>query len=140
MDRWACKIQVFLGTGADKWGPVSSGRGLASKAAAICGQIRRASQHNPFRTQHLEYPVAGMIITARAWWIGVVILSLALFAHAAIPRYEWRQEHGSLIRIDRWTGKAELGRWLRVNNRLEWSSQREALPPAGLPQSPFTGR
>jgi hypothetical protein len=54
-------------------------------------------------------------ITRRDWWLGVVLLTLALLAHAAIPRYEW---HGGtspyvpLTRIDRWTGHSEVGRFI----------------------------
>lgn len=44
------------------------------------------------------------------FWFAVMLIVVALLAHAALPRYEWR---GSppLVRIDRWTGRAEAGRY-----------------------------
>lgn len=51
-------------------------------------------------------------MTTRAWWIGITVIVLALLAHAAFPRYEWRavpDKPGALIRIDRWTGRATWG-------------------------------
>jgi hypothetical protein len=46
------------------------------------------------------------MITRRDWWLGILVLALALLAHAAIPRYEWRTTAMPLLmmRIDRWTG------------------------------------
>lgn len=50
------------------------------------------------------------MITRRDWWIGVGVILLALLAHAAIPRYEYRNHArpGMFTRMDRWTGSAEL--------------------------------
>lgn len=48
----------------------------------------------------------------RHWWLGITMILLALLAHAALPRYEWRAvaEHPTqLVRVDRWTGQAQLG-------------------------------
>lgn len=52
-------------------------------------------------------------MTRLAWWLGVGVLAIALLAHALIPRYEWRAlpGHPTLVRVDRWTGAATLGRW-----------------------------
>ena len=50
-------------------------------------------------------------MTARAWWLGVTAIVLAILVHALVPRYEWRAVEGNrfeLIRIDRWTGRAQL--------------------------------
>ena len=48
-------------------------------------------------------------MTRRDWWIGITLVALALLAHAALPRYEWRGTVPYLVRIDRWTGRAERG-------------------------------
>lgn len=51
-------------------------------------------------------------MTTRHWWLGVGLLLSAILLHAAVPRYEWRTvaEHPyEIIRVDRWTGRAELG-------------------------------
>src|SRR5687768_15773279 len=38
------------------------------------------------------YPVVNEAhMTRRDWWIGVVLIVVALLLHAALPRYEWRQ-------------------------------------------------
>ena len=48
------------------------------------------------------------------WWIGVMVIVGGLLVHGLMPRYEWRagaaENPQMLIRIDRWTGAAELGR------------------------------
>lgn len=64
-------------------------------------------------------------MTPRRWWLGVVLLGLGLLAHAAVPRYEWRavpHVPDAFLRIDRWTGAAEIGavrpdwgRWVSVS-------------------------
>ena len=48
-------------------------------------------------------------ITRRDWWIGVGLVGFGLLLHAAVPRYQWQHE-GSVVwlRVDRWTGNAEL--------------------------------
>jgi hypothetical protein len=56
----------------------------------------------------------------RDWYIGVLLLALALLAHALVPRYEWQAVAGEprqLIRVDRWTGTAEHG---TVYSRQGW--------------------
>ncbi len=48
-------------------------------------------------------------MTRRDWWLGVVAVVLAILVHAAIPRYRWQQrDRVYWVRIDRWTGTAEL--------------------------------
>lgn len=52
-------------------------------------------------------------MTPRRWWLGVAVLTCAVLAHAAFPRYDWRPVTGQptvLIRVDRWTGTATWGR------------------------------
>lgn len=51
-------------------------------------------------------------MTTRSWWLGVAIVTLAILVHAAIPRYAWRnvpEKPLMLVRVDRWTGRAEWG-------------------------------
>jgi hypothetical protein len=49
-------------------------------------------------------------LTRRDWWLGVLVLTLALLIHAAWPRYEWRHVGGpAFVRIDRWTGTVIIG-------------------------------
>lgn len=52
-------------------------------------------------------------LTLRVWIVAVFALAAALVVHAAIPRYEWRTTENPtiLIRIDRWTGRAQLGQF-----------------------------
>jgi len=62
----------------------------------------------------------------RDWFIGVTIIAAALLLHAAFPRYEWRAHathHDALIRVDRWTGRAEHG--LLVTASGGWVSVTE---------------
>ena len=67
-------------------------------------------------------------MTTRAWYLGATILAIALVLHALVPRYEWRTvpDHPSqLIRIDRWSGRAEVGlanfttggRWVPIGTK-----------------------
>lgn len=52
-------------------------------------------------------------MTRRDWYIGILVLALALAFHATFPRYEYRTPTGSAtvgIRIDRWTGSVEIVR------------------------------
>jgi len=52
-------------------------------------------------------------ISRREWWLGIAAVVLAILWHATFPRYEWRSAIGvGLIRVDRWTGSAVLGRWV----------------------------
>jgi hypothetical protein len=51
-------------------------------------------------------------MTKQHWWLGVLVIVLALAAHAALPRYDWRPVTGHptvLVRVDRWTGRADWG-------------------------------
>jgi len=49
-------------------------------------------------------------MTRRDWWLGVAAVVLALLAHAAFPRYDWRNiGPAPRVRIDRWTGHAVVG-------------------------------
>lgn len=56
---------------------------------------------------------AARALTRLDWWLGVVCVSAAVVMHAAIPRYEWRDStiasRRAMVRIDRWTGTAEIG-------------------------------
>ena len=33
-------------------------------------------------------------MTRRDWWVGIVVLALAIVLHAAVPRYDWRSIRG----------------------------------------------
>ena len=58
-------------------------------------------------------------MTRRDWWLGVLVVVLALLVHAGLPRYEWRTPRENIavaIRIDRWTGAAELGSFSNVSS------------------------
>ena len=48
------------------------------------------------------------MISRREWWIGVVLVVLAILVHALVPRYEYQHDPGSIawVRVDRWTGRA----------------------------------
>lgn len=65
------------------------------------------------RTGAYDSSRTNSILKPRDWWIGVAIIAIAILLHAAYPRYEWRQQGAVLMRIDRWTGSANLGRWQR---------------------------
>ena len=63
-----------------------------------------------------------MLTTARAIVLAAVLVSLAAVAHAALPRYEvhtYNAEAGSVLRVDRWRGTAELG-GARADLRPAW--------------------
>jgi len=48
-------------------------------------------------------------MTRRDFWLGLVLLAVVILAYAAFPRYDWRQDRGTIwLRVDRWTGNAEL--------------------------------
>jgi hypothetical protein len=67
----------------------------------------------------------------RDWWLGVIAVALAILFHAAFPRYEWRDAHGvPLIRIDRWTGRQELGGYVGG----DWQKREPPAPTAGQGQ------
>jgi len=51
-------------------------------------------------------------MTRRDWWLGVGLVALAVLMNAAIPRYDIRtvgvgRAH-AFMRVDRWTGHAEV--------------------------------
>ena len=49
-------------------------------------------------------------MTRRDWWLGVALIVAAIVLHALVPRYEWRDAGGApIVRIDRWTGAAQMG-------------------------------
>lgn len=56
-------------------------------------------------------------MTRREYWIGIGVLVIAILLHAAWPRYEWRNPGGPdptvMVRIDRWHGSAQAGRFVR---------------------------
>jgi hypothetical protein len=64
-------------------------------------------------------------MTRRDWYVGVVLVVAALLFHAAVPRYAWRDGLTSrqLIRLDRWTGSAALG---RLDGEGRWVSLEES--------------
>lgn len=54
-------------------------------------------------------------MTRRDWWLGLLLLALAILAHAAFPRYEWHPMRGDgigsaigMLRVDRWRGTSVL--------------------------------
>ena len=84
------------------------------------------------------------MITKRDWWIGVGAVVLALLVHAWVPRYEWRTpEYAAVaIRIDRWTGAAELGSFrdgLSTDLRSRWEPLPETTADTATadPDAPF---
>lgn len=51
-------------------------------------------------------------MTRLDWYIGLLLAIALAVAALAWPRYEWRDPGGAadlFVRIDRWTGRAELG-------------------------------
>lgn len=83
-------------------------------------------------------------MTRRDWWFGVLLLSLAVGLHALVPRYEWRGGSVPQVRVDRWTGRAEIGRyyqgrWISPAVEEEWrrydAQQKQLLrvPLSDLP-------
>lgn len=67
-------------------------------------------------------------MTRRDWWLGITVIVLALLVHAAIPRFEIIPVFegagaGGFVRVDRWSGRAELA--FRGNiARVTWLSVR----------------
>lgn len=54
-------------------------------------------------------------MTRRDWWLGVAVVTLALLAHAALPRYTWFPMRGDgpgsaigMVRVDHWRGTTTL--------------------------------
>lgn len=86
------------------------------------------------------------MLTRLDWWLGVALIAGALVLHAAVPRYEWRsvpEEKYRLIRIDRWTGDAQIGlvtpgmgRWVSsdTRGRAVVSQAATATPTKRTPQ------
>lgn len=62
-------------------------------------------------------------MSQRSWWLGVMAIVLAILLHAAVPRYTWQRPETddpfALIRIDRWTGRAQWGAMQRTG---EWQA------------------
>ena len=51
------------------------------------------------------------MISRREWWIGIVLVMLAILVHALVPRYEYQRVGPSgavWIRVDLWTGRAQV--------------------------------
>lgn len=72
-----------------------------------------------------------MPITRRDWWTGIAVLAFVILLHAVVPRYEWRPYGNSpwmLVRVDRWTGRAFLGRfdgtWWKTLDQIESEQAR----------------
>ena len=60
-------------------------------------------------------------MTRRDWWFGILCLVVGLLLHAALPRYDWRQVSAQgFVRIDHWTGTAEVGTF---NAAGTWASR-----------------
>lgn len=66
-------------------------------------------------------------MTRRDWWLGIVLLTVALLTQAAVPRYTWQQSGTLVIRVDRWLGIAEVGsfvsdgRWASVADQIQFA-------------------
>lgn len=75
------------------------------------------------------------MITTRDWWLGMFALVSVLLLHLALPRYDWLPEPGSVavVRIDRWTGRAELGTFVDARGWISAADRRRELgvPPTG---------
>ena len=45
------------------------------------------------------------------WWALLAVMIAAIFSHAYLPRYEWREVHEtsslSIIVYDKWTGRIQ---------------------------------
>jgi hypothetical protein len=74
-------------------------------------------------------------ITRRDWWFGIFFVVIVVLAHAAVPRFDWRQGPGvQMIRIDRWTGQADIGGffdqrgWVSLAQRRAERAASEAKP------------
>jgi hypothetical protein len=64
-------------------------------------------------------------MSRRDWWLGIVLVVVALFVHAAFPRYEVRPMNGYVVRVDRWTGT--ISKPPRARTYLD--DRGETLPP-----------
>ena len=66
-------------------------------------------------------------MTRRDWWLGVLLIVLALLVHGLVPRYDYRplgnSSLGAFSRFDRWTGGADV---IAVTGRgREWVQRTE---------------
>ena len=60
------------------------------------------------------------MISRRDWWIGIVLVVLAILVHALGPRYEYQQVGDVYwIRVDRWTGQAQVATVTLNENGLQ---------------------
>lgn len=61
-------------------------------------------------------PVVMIGLSARAWWVSVGVVCVALVVFAAFPRYEVQaatfsvadSDRPLIVRLDRWTGRVEV--------------------------------
>jgi hypothetical protein len=105
---------------------------MLRRLAGRGGHAPHAGGLHLFRTRPIGYNIVHM--TRRDWWIGIVLIVVALLLHAAVPRYEWLQlgAAGTWSRADRWSGALEL--WvLRPQQGLirvtsSWSAPRRERP------------
>jgi hypothetical protein len=51
-------------------------------------------------------------MTRLEWWVGIVVLVVAVAAHACLPRYDVivTTDPARVVRLDRWTGRVEVAR------------------------------
>lgn len=66
-------------------------------------------------------------MTTRQFWTAVTLIVLAILAHAAFPRYEWRQDRDVPVvwtRIDRWTGTVQLG---AIQRGGQWAAANDPM-------------
>lgn len=64
----------------------------------------------------LEYATA--LVKARVIRVIGLLIAIAVLVHALLPRYEWRDPGGDnprvYVRVDRWTGRAQLGEFIHL--------------------------
>ncbi len=87
-----------------------------------------------------------MLTIQRAILLAALVLAAAIVAHSAIPRYEVRAsgEHGTLLRIDRWSGTVvEIGSVPVIGEvrpafgeTRQWDGTAWRLVPSPLPSTP----
>jgi hypothetical protein len=74
-------------------------------------------------------------LPGRDWILAVVLLLSVVLLYRAFPRYEWHTVSApQLLRIDRWTGKTQLGvvspqwgRWVSYEElNRDWAAKRTA--------------
>ena len=79
------------------------------------------------------------MISRSEWWIGVVLVVLAILVHALVPRYEYQHDGpGSLawVRVDRWTGRA-LATTITTDGIIQIEGNVSAVSPQGAPPRPL---